>query len=110
MPSRDDIARDVWQLLLEVTIEQHRERYERVTDAADVSMSQAQAILELDPDQAVPMSVLAQCLHNDPSNITGIVDRLEAEGLVERRGPPPPPPRQKPGLHPTPATGSGAPP
>ena len=48
-------------------------------------MPQAQALLELDPERTVPMSVLAQCLHNDPSNITGIVDRLEAKGLVERR-------------------------
>jgi DNA-binding MarR family transcriptional regulator len=86
--STDDLARDVWQLLLQVTIEQHRERYERLANESDVSLPQAQAILELDPDRSVSMSVLAECLHNDPSNITGLVDRLEAKGLVERQAHP----------------------
>ena len=31
------------------------------------------------------MSALAHALHCDNSNVTGIVDRLEAAGLVERR-------------------------
>ena len=31
------------------------------------------------------MSALADALHCDNSNITGIVDRLEAAGLAERR-------------------------
>jgi DNA-binding MarR family transcriptional regulator len=31
------------------------------------------------------MSSLAEALHCDNSNITGIADRLEAAGLVERR-------------------------
>ncbi len=86
--STDDLARDVWQLLLQVTIEQHRERYQRVANDSDVSLPQAQAILELDPDRSVSMSVLAECLHNDPSNITGLVDRLESKGLVERQAHP----------------------
>jgi DNA-binding MarR family transcriptional regulator len=33
----------------------------------------------------MPMSALADALHCDNSNITGIVDRLEAAGLAERR-------------------------
>jgi DNA-binding MarR family transcriptional regulator len=33
----------------------------------------------------MPMSALADALHSDNSNITGIVDRLEAAGLAERR-------------------------
>ena len=37
------------------------------------------------PGQPVPMSALADALHCDNSNITGIVDRLEAAGLAERR-------------------------
>ncbi len=35
-----------------------------------------------------PMSELAEALACDASNVTGIVDRLEARGLVERRGSP----------------------
>jgi MarR family transcriptional regulator, organic hydroperoxide resistance regulator len=33
----------------------------------------------------VPMSSLAGMLFCDASNVTGIVDRLEARGLIERR-------------------------
>src|SRR6266540_4384863 len=38
-----------------------------------------------DPDAPKPMSELALALRCDNSNVTGIVDRLEDRGLVERR-------------------------
>ncbi|MEU5534789.1 MarR family transcriptional regulator [Streptomyces sp. NPDC020362] len=40
------------------------------------------SLLSLEP---LPMRKLAQKLKCEPSNVTGIVDRLEARGLVERR-------------------------
>jgi DNA-binding MarR family transcriptional regulator len=43
------------------------------------------AISTLKPGESLPMSALADALHCDNSNITGIVDRLEAAGLAERR-------------------------
>lgn len=43
------------------------------------------ALRALDPDQPVPMRELAAQLHCDSSNVTGLVDGLEAQGLVERR-------------------------
>ena len=43
------------------------------------------ALRNIDPDEPVTMSALAEALHCDNSNITGIADRLEAAGLVERR-------------------------
>src|SRR5205823_3780422 len=36
-------------------------------------------------EHPVPMNELAETLWCDASNVTGIVDRLEARGLVERR-------------------------
>src|SRR5512133_4346063 len=50
-----------------------------------LSFSQAHALRLLDPDEPMPMSALAERLFCDASNVTGIVDRLEARGLVERR-------------------------
>jgi DNA-binding MarR family transcriptional regulator len=41
--------------------------------------------LELDPGCPRPMRRLAERLGNDASNVTGIADRLEDRGLVERR-------------------------
>jgi len=46
---------------------------------------QAGALQVLDPERPMPMSALAQGLLCDNSNVTGIVDRLEAAGLVQRR-------------------------
>lgn len=59
---------------------------QRFTDRAaqfDLSFPQAMALREL--DEPLPMRDLADRLCCDASNVTGIVDRLEARGLVERR-------------------------
>lgn len=54
--------------------------------AAEHALTGAQArllsLLSLEP---LPMRKLAQKLKCEPSNVTGIVDRLEARELVERR-------------------------
>ncbi|MBK3577597.1 MarR family transcriptional regulator [Streptomyces sp. MBT65] len=54
--------------------------------ASDHALTGAQArllsLLSLEP---LPMRKLARRLKCEPSNVTGIVDRLEARGLVERR-------------------------
>ncbi len=47
--------------------------------------AQANVLRRLEPGKPLPMSSLADHLVCDASNITGIVDRLEARGLVERR-------------------------
>jgi DNA-binding MarR family transcriptional regulator len=46
---------------------------------------QAMALRFLDPETPMAMSTLAEQLRCDNSNVTGIADRLEAAGLVERR-------------------------
>lgn len=54
--------------------------------AAEYTLTGAQArllnLLSLEP---LPMRKLAHKLKCEPSNVTGIVDRLEGRGLVERR-------------------------
>src|SRR5947209_414516 len=62
---------------------------QRFTDCAaqfELTFSQAMALREL--DEPLPMRDLADRLCCDASNVTGIVDRLESRGLVERRGAP----------------------
>lgn len=46
---------------------------------------QASALKQLQPGAPMTMSALADALGCDASNVTGIVDRLEARGLLERR-------------------------
>jgi DNA-binding MarR family transcriptional regulator len=55
--------------------------------AAHLGLSQVQChVLHLmEPGQPVPMSRLAETLSCDASNVTGLVDRMEARGLLARR-------------------------
>jgi DNA-binding MarR family transcriptional regulator len=65
-----------------VFAEQLRQEYDRA--AADAGLTAQQAIVLTLLSESLPMSGLADRRHCDPSNITGIVDRLESKGLVER--------------------------
>lgn len=70
--------------LIGTVVARYHEEYEDA--AAEHTLTGAQArllgLLSLEP---LPMRRLAQKLRCEPSNVTGIVDRLEARGLVERR-------------------------
>ncbi|MBV8934013.1 MAG: MarR family transcriptional regulator [Kutzneria sp.] len=50
-----------------------------------LSMAEGKVLLALEPGDPVPMRVLARKLNYDASNLTGVVDRLENRGRVERR-------------------------
>ncbi|MDO9410284.1 MarR family winged helix-turn-helix transcriptional regulator [Patulibacter sp.] len=51
----------------------------------DLPPSQLLALRHLDPEEPCRMGSLAGALACDKGNVTGIVDRLEKRGLVERR-------------------------
>ena len=57
-------------------------RYESV--AAEHGLTRQQATLLGLLEEPQPMSALADVLHRVASNITGMVDRLERQGLVQR--------------------------
>jgi DNA-binding MarR family transcriptional regulator len=79
----DALTLEVVDLIGSVVARYHEE-YEEA--AAEHALTGAQAkllgLLTLEP---LPMRKLAHKLKCEPSNVTGIVDRLEARGLVERR-------------------------
>ena len=52
---------------------------------AELHLTLPQAMLLRHLGDALPMNEAAGKLHCDPSNVTGIVDRLEARGLIERQ-------------------------
>jgi DNA-binding MarR family transcriptional regulator len=56
--------------------------------AEDLTPMQAMLLDRLADGVPTPMSDLARQLHCDKSNLTGVVDALEARGLVERTTPP----------------------
>ena len=51
----------------------------------ELAPAQVMALGRLEPGRPCAMSELAGALRCDNSNVTGIADRLEARGLVERR-------------------------
>ena len=52
---------------------------------APLGLTEPQALLMRRLRQPISMGTAAEALHCDASNLTGIVDRLETRGLVERR-------------------------
>ena len=78
-----DVAREAWELIFRVARARHGVLSSRLADL-DLTPVQAHALRRLDPDEPLAMSALAEALHCHASNVTGIVDRLESRGLVER--------------------------
>ncbi|MBB5129955.1 MarR family winged helix-turn-helix transcriptional regulator [Streptomyces griseoloalbus] len=79
----DDLTLEVVDLIGSVVARYHEE-YEEAAAGHTLTGAQARllSLLSLEP---LPMRKLAQRLKCEPSNVTGIVDRLESRGLVERR-------------------------
>jgi DNA-binding MarR family transcriptional regulator len=50
-----------------------------------LTAAQAKVLVALHPDQPVPQRALAEQLGYDPSNLSGLVDKLEELGAVQRR-------------------------
>ncbi|MBO8184468.1 MarR family winged helix-turn-helix transcriptional regulator [Streptomyces spirodelae] len=70
--------------LIGTVVARYHEEYELA--AAEHALTGAQArVLALLAREPTPMRQLARHLKCEPSNVTGIVDRLESRGLVERR-------------------------
>jgi DNA-binding MarR family transcriptional regulator len=77
-------VQEAWGLMSRLFWEM-RPRMLRIAAEFGLTPPQLFALRSLDPEQPVPMRALAQALHCDSSNVTGLVDGLAAQGLVERR-------------------------
>jgi DNA-binding MarR family transcriptional regulator len=81
---RQSAAQEAWDLIRELWTQIHFPRVMAVCAEYDLAKQQAIALVHLDPARPMPMSELAATMFCDASNITGIADRLESRGLVER--------------------------
>src|SRR5205823_1066928 len=73
-----------WQLLMKFFFAQRG--HLPVTGAEfDLSPALCHVMHLIEPGRPLPMGRLAETLSCDASNITGLVDRLESRGLVQRR-------------------------
>src|SRR5438270_12411828 len=78
---------EAWTLLFRLFVSQ-RGRVPRVAAEFELSPMQAHVLRLLEPGAPLPMRTLARKLCCDASNVTGIVDRLEERGLVQRAAAP----------------------
>ncbi|MGY0486747.1 MarR family winged helix-turn-helix transcriptional regulator [Streptomyces sp. WG-D5] len=85
-PRTDPLTLEVLELIGEIVARYHQE-YEEAASRHGLTGAQARVLglLSLEP---LPMRQVAQRLKCEPSNVTGIVDRLEGRGLVERQASP----------------------
>ena len=84
MARTDDEARRAWQLLIRFFFRQ-RGHLPSWGEPFGLSPVQCHVLHLIEPGDPMPMSRLAKALSCDASNVTGLVDRLETRGLVERR-------------------------
>jgi DNA-binding MarR family transcriptional regulator len=80
-----DPATEAWSIALEIVFSERPPRVPAVASQFDLSPMGLKLLYVMEPGTESPMSVLAETLFCDASNVTGIVDRLEARGLIERR-------------------------
>jgi DNA-binding MarR family transcriptional regulator len=77
-------ACDAWRLLVRFSFSQ-RAHLPPLAAALELSPAQCHVLHLIEPGRPIPMGRLAETLACDASNVTGLVDRLESRGLVQRR-------------------------
>ncbi len=83
--TEDSPADEAWAVL-RTLLGRQRRRFLIAASELDLHPAQAGALLQL--ASPLPMNELAAVLACDNSNVTGLVDRLEARGLVTRQANP----------------------
>ncbi len=77
------VACEAWQLLVRFSMTQ-RATLPALAAQLELSPAQCHLLSLIEPDQPVPMGELASALSCDASNVTGLVDRLESRGVLQR--------------------------
>jgi DNA-binding MarR family transcriptional regulator len=83
-PVGDDPATEAWRLMTAVMMAR-KQQFPQIAASFKLNPGALHALLTLDPDEPQSMSALAGGWGCDASNVTWLVDRLEENGLVERR-------------------------
>jgi DNA-binding MarR family transcriptional regulator len=84
MAGTENPAQEAWGLLWRI-MQANKPRFMALAQELGLAPMQLHALRLIEPGAELPMSSLAGLLFCDASNVTGIVDRLEARGLIERR-------------------------
>ena len=79
-----DTATDAWRLISGLMMTR-KDEFPTLAAEFGLNPGAMHALLRLDPDAPASMSALAEAFKCDASNVTWLVDRLEENGLAERR-------------------------
>lgn len=82
--TKEEIAADAWRRMFSFFISTRAQR-NRALEKFNLTPNDARALHSLDAEEGRPMRELAEEWGCDASNATGMVDRLEKQGLAERR-------------------------
>ena len=82
--AREAAPDELWSLLIEFALNL-RGWWIETCYSLDLTPVQGLALRMLNPDAPLAMSALADTLACDASNVTGVVDKLEARGLIARQ-------------------------
>lgn len=74
---------EAWQLLVRFSFSQ-RATLPAMAAELELSPAQCHLLTTIEPNRPMPMGELASALSCDASNVTGLVDRLESRGLLDR--------------------------
>jgi MarR family transcriptional regulator, organic hydroperoxide resistance regulator len=83
-PAQSPVS-EAWGLIQDLIFNVQRPRWLALGAEFEITPPQLITLRRLDPERPVRMSEVARWLACDASNVTGIIDRLEARGFVERR-------------------------
>lgn len=83
--SFDSDAHELWALLGHVAGEFYERRFAAAATATGLSPAAAGALLKVQPGARIPQKELARRLRCSPSTVVDATDKLEAQGLLERR-------------------------
>ena len=88
LSAKRDAATEAWQLAMDLFLGERPPRMPSISAEFEMSPMALKMLHGLEPGTEKPMSALAGAVGCDASNITGITDRMEARGLIERRDDP----------------------
>jgi DNA-binding MarR family transcriptional regulator len=80
---KEELAGEAWRLLTDMVMSR-KHRFVDVASSLDLTPGDLHTLLSLEAGVPRAMRTLAETLHCDPSNVTWLIDRLEARGFVER--------------------------
>src|SRR5262245_17736013 len=81
--ARRVLESEAWIAMYQLVVSQ-REHYHATAASCDLSPPQAMLLYHLAGTGGMPMAAIADLLACHASNVTGLVDRLEERGIIER--------------------------